>query len=131
MGSSPTCWEPLGSSSSAGVVAVLARSIVRGALKRTTFDNRIAEWVTGGESVAVERHAGTAVFWVIMLFVAMAMFQALNLSIVAEPLNALLSQLASFLPQLGGALILLLLAWVVADGPQEDRLGRTTRREDR
>ena len=96
------------------VVAVLARSIVRGALKRTAFDNRIAEWATGGEAVAVERHAGTAVFWVIMLFVAMAMFQALNLSLVAEPLNALLSQLASFVPQLGGALILLFLAWVVA-----------------
>ena len=96
------------------VVALFARSIVRGALKRTTFDNRIAEWASGGQPVAVERHVGTAVFWLVMLFVAMAMFQALNLPVVAEPLNALLSQLASFVPQLGGALILLFLAWAVA-----------------
>ena len=49
-----------------------------------------------------------------MLFVAMAVFQALDLPLVAEPLNALLSQLANFVPQLAGAVILLTVAWVVA-----------------
>ena len=49
-----------------------------------------------------------------MLFVVVAVLQALNLTIVAEPLNALLGQLGTFVPQLVGALILLLMAWVVA-----------------
>ena len=96
------------------LVALLASSLTRGALKRTTLDNQLASWAAGGRPVEVERHAGTAVFWLIMLFVAMAVFQALNLSVVTEPLNALLSQLAAFVPRLGGGLLLLLLAWVVA-----------------
>ena len=95
------------------IVAVVARSVVRGALKRTRFDERVAQW-TAGEPVAVEQHAGTVVYWIIMLFVAMAVFQALDLPLVAEPLNALLSQLANFVPQLAGAVILLTVAWVVA-----------------
>ena len=95
------------------IVAVVARSVVRGALKRTRLDERVAQWTTGSP-VAVEQHAGTVVYWVIMLFVAMAVFQALDLPLVAEPLNALLSQVANFVPQLAGALILLLVAWVVA-----------------
>ena len=92
---------------------MVARSVVRGALKRTRFDERVARWTTGSP-VAVEQHAGTVVYWVILLFVAMAVFQALDLPQVAEPLNALLSQVANFVPQLAGALILLLVAWVVA-----------------
>ena len=96
------------------LVALLARSLVRGALKRTTLDNQIANWAAAGRPVEVERHAGTAVFWVIMLFVAMAVFQTLNLTVVTEPLNTLLSQLATFVPRLGGGVLLLLLAWVVA-----------------
>ena len=95
------------------IVAVAARSVVRGALKRTGVDDRVAQWTTGSP-VVVGQHAGTAVYWVIMLFVAMAVLQALDLSLVAEPLNALLSQVANFVPQLAGALILLLVAWVVA-----------------
>ena len=96
------------------IVALVASAIVRGALKRTTLDNRLAELATGGKPIPIERHVGTAVYWVIMLFVVVAVLQALNLTIVAEPLNALLGQLGTFVPQLVGALILLLMAWVVA-----------------
>jgi len=95
-------------------VALIARAVVRGALKRTRFDNRIAEWVTGGKPVAIEHAAGAVIYWIVMLFVAVAVFQVLDLPLVAEPLNALLSQLASFVPQLAGAAILLLVAWIVA-----------------
>jgi hypothetical protein len=96
------------------LVAVVARSLVRAALNRTTIDNRIADWLAGGKPVALERHAGTAVYWIIMLFVVMAVFQALNLTVVAEPLNALLSQVTGFVPRLVGGGILLALAWVIA-----------------
>ncbi len=96
------------------IVALIASAIVRGALKRTTLDNRLAELATGGKSIPIERYVGTAVYWVIMLFVVVAVLQTLNLAIVAEPLNALLGELGTFVPQLIGALILLLVAWVVA-----------------
>ena len=96
------------------IVALVARAVVRGALHRTQFDNRLAQWASGGKPVAIEQAVGTVVYWIVMLFVAVAVFQVLDLSLAAEPLNALLSRLAAFVPQLAGAAILLLIAWVVA-----------------
>jgi hypothetical protein len=96
------------------VVALVASSLVRNGLKRTTFDNRIAQWVTGGKPIEIERYAASVVFWLLMLFVVMAVFQTLNLGSVTEPVNALLNEVATFLPRIGGAGLLLLLAWVVA-----------------
>lgn len=96
------------------VIALIASSLVRRSLQRTTFDNRVAQWVTGGQPVAIERHVATVVFWVLMLFVVMAVFQTLNLGAVAAPVSSLLNELAVFLPRLGGAALLLLFAWVVA-----------------
>ena len=96
------------------IVALVARAGVRGALHRTQFDNRLAQWASGGKPVAIEQAVGTVVYWIVMLFVAVAVFQVLDLSLAAEPLNALLSRLAAFVPQLAGAAILLLIAWVVA-----------------
>jgi hypothetical protein len=96
------------------VVALVVSSLVRNGLKRTTFDNRIAQWVTGGKPIEIERYAASVVFWLLMLFVVMAVFQTLNLGSVTEPVNALLNEVATFLPRIGGAGLLLLLAWVVA-----------------
>ena len=96
------------------IVALVARAGVRGALHRTQFDNRLAQWASGGKPVAIEQAVGTVVYWIVMLFVAVAVFQVLDLSLAAEPLNALLNRLAAFVPQLAGAAILLLIAWVVA-----------------
>ena len=87
---------------------------MRGALKRTTIDNRIAAWMGAGQDVEVERYAGRTAYWLIMLFVLVAFFQALNLTNVTEPLNVLLSQLTGFVPRLLGAGTLLLAAWMVA-----------------
>ena len=110
----PTLLGALGILVIGWIVALVARSVVRGALNRTQLDDRVAQWTAGSKPVPVGRLAGTTVYWIIMLFVAMAVFQALDLPLVAEPLNALLSQLANFLPQLLGAALLLLVAWVVA-----------------
>ena len=96
------------------LVAVVVATVVRGALKRTTIDNRIAAWMGASQDVEVERYAGKGAYWLIMLFVLVAFFQALNLTNVTEPLNALLNQLTGFVPRLLGAGTLLLVAWLVA-----------------
>ena len=96
------------------VLALIISSLVRKGMAKTTFDNRVAQWVTGGRPVAVEKYTATVVFWLLMLFVVMAVFQVLNLGTVAAPVNALLNEIATFLPRLFGAALLLLLAWVVA-----------------
>jgi len=98
------------------LAALVLAAIVRGALKRTTIDNRLVAAI-GGDSakdVQVERIAGKTVYYLGMLFVLVAFFQALNLTIITEPLNALLTKVTEFVPRILGAGALLALAWVLA-----------------
>ena len=98
-------------------VALVASAVVRGILSRTTLDNRIAKWIAGGErakTMDVERTAGKAVYYIIMLFVLVGFFQSLQLTIITQPINNLLNQVFGFIPQLIGAGILILVAWIVA-----------------
>lgn len=98
------------------LVALVAASLTRSVLHRTSFDNRLATWVAGegGRPVHIERGAGRVVFWLVMLFVLVGVFQTLQLSGVTEPLNALLAQVTAFIPKLAGAAVLALVAWIVA-----------------
>jgi hypothetical protein len=88
-----------------------------GALRRTTLDNRLARWVMGeaaAEGVEVERQVARGVYYLIMLFVLIAFFQTLGLTLITEPLNQLLIQVFQYAPRLLGAGLLLLIAWIVA-----------------
>lgn len=49
-----------------------------------------------------------------MLFVLVAAFQTLNLTLITQPLNQLLNTIFAYLPQIIGAVILLVIAWIVA-----------------
>ncbi|MBT8395321.1 MAG: mechanosensitive ion channel [Gemmatimonadetes bacterium] len=97
-------------------VARILGAVVRGALKRVKLDNRLSKslFPGAGEDFQVERAAGKSVFYLVMLFVLVAFFQALGLELITEPLNALLTQLSEFAPRLLGALGLLVVAWLVA-----------------
>jgi hypothetical protein len=99
------------------IIAVVAKSIVKGLLSRTDVDNKIAGWVgpqEEGQGPPIERWIGNLVFWTILLFTLVAFLDALKLHVVSEPLNSLLEQITRFLPQLLGAACLLGLAWLVA-----------------
>lgn len=98
------------------IVALAVSSIVRGLLRRTTVDNRIAGWIAGDRAAAIplESYTATAVFWLVMLFVLVTFFDALRLPVVTQPLNALLAELGAFAPKLIGASILTLAAAVTA-----------------
>jgi hypothetical protein len=99
------------------LVALIISAIVRGVLRRTTLDDRLARWIMGEEAVRgieVERQIGRGVYYLIMLFVLIAFFQTLGLTIITEPLNRLLVQVFQYAPRLLGAGLLLLIAWIVA-----------------
>ncbi|MGF1499275.1 MAG: mechanosensitive ion channel [Elainellaceae cyanobacterium] len=100
------------------LLATIAASLVKGLLNRTSIDNRIANWLTGqsgeGTSPPVEQWTAAAVYWIILLFTLVAVFNALNLDIVSGPLNDFLEQIFAYLPRIGGALLILGLAWLVA-----------------
>jgi hypothetical protein len=99
------------------IVALLVAASVRWALRKTTLDNRLAAWTVGDEKAArvdVERWLAKLAYYLVMLFVLVAFFQALNLTLVTEPLSRLLSEVLEFVPRLLGAGILLFVAWVAA-----------------
>lgn len=99
------------------VVAFLLASGVRIALHRSTLDARLAGWIYPGEkkkAVDVQTWTGRAVFYLIMLFVVVGMFQSLQLTIITEPLNRLLTEVFQFLPRLVSAGLLLGIAWLLA-----------------
>lgn len=100
------------------LVALVAASIVKGLLNRTSIDNRIANWMTGrpagADSPPIEKWLSLLVFWVIMAFAIVAFLNALNLTSVSAPLNSFLQQIFSYLPKLGSAALLLGVALLLA-----------------
>ena len=99
------------------VVAVIVASLTRNLLKRTDLDNRLASLITGRSEESmphIEQWVATVVFWVIFIIAIVAFLDALELRAVAEPLNGFLNQIFTFVPKLGGAAILLAIAWVLA-----------------
>jgi len=99
------------------LVALIVSAIVRGVLRRTSLDNRLARLIMGekaAEGVEMERQIARGVYYLIMLFVLIAFFQTLGLTLITEPLNQLLIQVFQYAPRLLGAGLLLLIAWIVA-----------------
>lgn len=100
------------------IIARVVASIVRRLLERTGLDDRIANALTDGKegsSFQIEEVIARIVFWIIMLFVIVAVLQRLNLPQVADPINSLLSQVTTiYLPRLGYAALLLAVAWGLA-----------------
>ncbi|HEY9729589.1 MAG TPA: mechanosensitive ion channel [Chroococcales cyanobacterium] len=100
------------------VIALIASFITRSLLNRTNLDNKIADWITGREagveSPPVEKWVSDAVFWIVIIFTAVAVLQTLRLEVVSQPLNTFLTQILGFLPKLLAALVLLGVAWLLA-----------------
>jgi hypothetical protein len=101
------------------VVALLGALVVRKAFKRTKVDSKVASWIVGeerGQSIEIERWIGRCVFFLIMLFVLVAFFEVLGLTVVTVPLSRFLIQIIDYAPRLIAPVVLLLLAWVAATG---------------
>ena len=101
------------------LVALIIAAGVRGALRRTKLDQRLGKWIGGEEekeskAVEVTDWVGQGVYYLAMLFVLIAFFQRLGLTLVTEPLNKLLTQVFEYAPRVAGAVVLLLVAWIVA-----------------
>ncbi|MGD2182928.1 mechanosensitive ion channel [Lusitaniella coriacea] len=119
------------------LIALLAKGLIQGLLNRTNVDNKVAGWVTGqqeGERLPeIEKWIAGAVYWIILLFTIIAALEALQLQQVSGPLQSLLDRVTSFLPQLGGAAVLLGVAWLLATLVKllVTRVMRTFRLEER
>ncbi|MGD1944353.1 MAG: mechanosensitive ion channel [Leptolyngbyaceae cyanobacterium] len=99
------------------IVATVAASLVKNVLQRTTLDDRLTNMVmgqSGDRDVPIEQWVATAVYWLIMIFTLVAFLNALNLEVVSEPLNEFLQEIFQYLPRIGGAVLLLAVAWATA-----------------
>ena len=98
------------------ILAVIVAAVIKNVLHRTTLDNRLVKWIGGekAETIEIERGISKGVFYLIMLFVLVAFFQALGITLITEPLNNLLNRLFQYAPQLLGALVLVIVAWLLA-----------------
>jgi hypothetical protein len=57
---------------------------------------------------------GRLTFYLVMLFVLLAFFNVLNLPIIAGPIGTLVNTVMEYLPRVGGAAIILIIAWIIA-----------------
>jgi hypothetical protein len=99
------------------LAAALAAAGVREVLRRTKLDNRLAEVLAGeekGKALPIEDWISRGVYWLVMLFVLVGFFQTMDLTLMSEPVNRLLTELLAFAPRILAAAALLLLAWIVA-----------------
>lgn len=105
------------------IIGLIFANIVKGQikkwLKKTDIDNRFATMIVGESAqndpvIPTEKWISETVGWIITLFVIVAFLDALELQSVSQPLNLLLGEVTKFLPRIGGALLLILLAWGVA-----------------
>lgn len=96
------------------LISKFIASIVRRLLARTNLDNRAAKWAAGEKVPAVEEGIAKIIFYILMIFVLVAFFEVLGLTVITEPLNALLSGLMAYIPNLLAAGALAVAAWIVA-----------------
>jgi len=98
------------------IVAWVVSKVVAGALRRAGLGRRLGRYMGGDGTTEADgaSAAGRVVFYLIMLFVVVAVLDRLNLQLATQPMSELLSGLFAFIPNLFGAAILALLAWILA-----------------
>lgn len=98
------------------VSAVVARG-VRSAIRDTNAMRRVAGWFSDAqvdEPVRMALWTSRGVFALLMLFVIVAFFQTLGLTVVTEPITRFLNQVFEYAPRLIGPAILVVGALVSA-----------------
>ena len=95
------------------IIINIVKGLIKKGLNNTDIDNKIASWVTGESesSFPIEEWISEIVGWILTLFVVLAFLDVLKLEVVSQPLNTLLEEITKFLPRIGGAALLLVLAW--------------------
>lgn len=98
------------------IVAGWVAGITRKILKKTSFDDRLSGFISGGgrSQFSVEGILALLAEWIIKIIAIVAALNVLNLTTVSQPLNNFLNQVLGFLPRLGAAAALLGVAWILA-----------------
>lgn len=101
---------------------VVAGAGVRRLLDMTSIDERaIRDWGlegmlkrADGTTRSLSTLLGTTIKWILILFGFVAFFNAINLTLVAAPLQRVLDSIVGIIPQLLKATVILLVYWAIA-----------------
>ncbi len=96
------------------VVAKIIEGVVRAALKRTRFDDKVLGAVSDNPSLSSEQIGGRIAFWVVIVIALIAAFNAVDLGAVGGPLGEFVGTIIAFIPRLIGAVILSIVAYALA-----------------
>ncbi|MBI2296015.1 MAG: mechanosensitive ion channel [Betaproteobacteria bacterium] len=94
------------------LIAVGARAGTMRLLALISVNQRIRE--STGQALDVERGIAIGVFWLILLLTLLGMFNALDLALISNPFQVLVTQIFGYLPRLIAGTLLVLIAWLAA-----------------
>jgi hypothetical protein len=95
------------------IVARVLKALVVKLLTSTKLFGKVEELKIPEKERPVEL-IGRIAFYFVMLFVLLAFFNVLNLPLVTGPISSLMNTVMEYLPRVGGAAIILVVAWIVA-----------------
>lgn len=96
------------------IAARFLRSITNKLMQKTEIDNKFVQVVGLKAGFPIESVVSGTLFWIIMAYGLLTFFDKLNLGTVAQPINTFLTEIFAYLPKLGAALGLMILAWIIA-----------------
>lgn len=100
------------------LVALIIAKVVRTLLRRTNLDNRLANLVAGdqnAQSPRVENFISQVVFYLLLAGAFVAFFSTLGIPQVTQPVSDFLNGFFQYLPNIVGAVVLLVIAMFVAN----------------
>ena len=95
------------------IIAKLVSAGVQKLFARTGIDQAIARHVDQSPA-KLDRIAGAVAFWTVMLLTLIIALDAVNLGAVSGPLGAFVNEVLGFIPNLIGAVVLAIVAYIVA-----------------
>src|SRR5512139_1653739 len=96
------------------IIAKIIAALVGKLLHWLKLDERLGKAAGETKVPQLEKILTLAVYYLILLFAVIAALQALGLTIVTQPLNALLSAIFAFIPSLIAGGVVIFIAWLVA-----------------
>ncbi len=96
------------------VIAKIVAALVGKLLRWLKLDERIGKAAGENKVPRLERIITLAVYYLILLFAVIAALEALGLTIVTQPLNALLNAILAYIPMLIAGGVMIFIAWLVA-----------------
>jgi len=96
------------------IVKLIVLGVSRFMLKNKFFNDRVLSYFDEDKANTAVNFIKKAIYYLLMLFVVISALQVLGLSSITQPLNSLLNVTFAYIPQVLGAILLLLAAWLIA-----------------